>query len=163
MTTLERLWDFTMREIVFVGSEPWVREQRQRSLEEVTRIARALRLQGWVETANDPFFVNTFVARKYYQLLTEAKYELKLSLPFQGSALAAASFNYHEDFFGRSFDLRVEGETAHTACTAFGIERWVYAFLSQYGLDRTLWPALVREGLGAGRDDAGGEGGKTDD
>ncbi len=147
MTTLERLWDFTMREIVFVGPEAWVKARRKKSLEAVVRLVRRLGLHGWVETANDPFFVNTFVARKYYQLLTEAKYELRLTLPHTASSLAAASFNYHEDFFGRAFQVRLGGEPVHTACTAFGIERWVFAFLSQYGLDPAGWPALVRDGV----------------
>ncbi len=155
MTTLERLWDFTMREIVFVGTEEWVREQRRRSMDEVVQFVKSLRLNGWMEVANDPFFVNTFVARKYYQLLTEAKFELKLSLPYTNGALAAASFNYHEDFFGRSFDVMLDGSPVHTGCTAFGIERWVFAFLSQYGVDRSRWPDVVNAGL-AGQIDATG-------
>lgn len=147
MTSLERLWDFTMREIVFVGPAPWVREQRNLSLEAMTRFVEGLGLRAWIEAANDPFFINNFVAKKYHQLLTEAKYELKLSLPFTGGALAAASFNYHEDFFGRAFDVALDGHPVHTGCTAFGIERWVFAFLSQFGLDPAQWPQEVRDAL----------------
>ena len=33
MIGLDRLWEFTMRELVLVGAEGWVTEQRQRGLD----------------------------------------------------------------------------------------------------------------------------------
>lgn len=148
MTSLERLWDFTMREIIFLGPATWVRAQRERTLEALIGLVQELELQAWIESASDAFFVTNFVAKKYHQLLTDAKLELRLTLPFVEGAVAVASFNYHEDFFGRAYDVRVDEGPLHTGCTAFGLERWVYAFLCQYGLDQTVWPASVRNGCG---------------
>ena len=33
----------------------------------------------------------------------------------------------------------------HSVCVAFGLERWVYAFLAQHGDDPARWPEPVRE------------------
>lgn len=148
--TLERLWDFTMREVIFVGPRTWVDEQRARCIEEVKALIGALGLDAWIETANDPFFATAFVAKRYHQLMTRAKYELRLGLPDAdpNRSVAAASFNVHGDFFGRSFGITSGGESACTGCLAFGIERWVWALYSQLGPDMAIWPAPVRERLG---------------
>jgi seryl-tRNA synthetase len=62
--------------------------------------------------------------------------------------VALGSFNYHQDFFGRSFGIADGGgEPVHTACIGFGLERLVLAFLAQYGLDRAAWPPAVRAGV----------------
>jgi hypothetical protein len=54
------------------------------------------------------------------------------------------SFNFHDDFFGKSFDISLaNGDTAISACTGFGIERFAYAFLCQFGTDPAHWPADV--------------------
>ena len=87
--------------------------------------------------------------RSYFQLSSDAKYEVALSLP-DGARLAVGSLNHHSDFFGRVFDISLaDGGAAHSACIAFGLERWVYAFLAQHGDDPARWPAVVRDGLGA--------------
>jgi hypothetical protein len=38
---------------------------------------------------------------------------------------------------------RSDGSLAETACMGFGIERWVYGFLSQKGPERSAWPEPV--------------------
>ena len=46
-----------------------------------------------------------------------------------------------EVFFGDAFDIRLEdGTAAHTACTAFGLERWLLAVLVRHGPDAAAWP-----------------------
>lgn len=147
--TLERLWDFTMREIVFVGDRAWVERQRQRTIVEAQRVVEALELDAWIETANDPFFVGNFAAKRYFQLLQRAKLELRLGLADAGSSLAAGSFNVHEDFFGRSFGIHAgDDSVVSTGCTAFGIERWVWALFAQHGAQLADWPRAVRAELG---------------
>ena len=54
---LDRAWDFTMREVIFVGTESWVTDRRQKAIEAVS----SSRSPSWdldcaIETANDPFF-----------------------------------------------------------------------------------------------------------
>jgi hypothetical protein len=31
-----------------------------------------------------------------------------------------------------------------SVCVAFGLERWVHAFLAQHGLEPSQWPEVVR-------------------
>lgn len=146
--TLERLWDFSMREIVFVGDPAWIEERRQQTMVEVQGIVDQLGLDCWIETANDPFFVGKFAAKRYHQLLTQAKFELRLALPYAGTSLAAASFNIHSDFFGRSFQMKRGDGFASTGCMAFGLERWVWALFAQHGPRLADWPTQARATLG---------------
>jgi hypothetical protein len=34
------------------------------------------------------------------------------------------------------------GAPAHSACVAFGIERWLFAIVDRHGLDPSGWPDL---------------------
>jgi seryl-tRNA synthetase len=147
MATLERSWDFSMREVIFVGPRKWVDEMRQKALREVEELVERLGLDAWIETANDPFFATNFVAKRYHQLMTQAKYELRLSLPYSGKSVAAASFNVHGDFFGRSFGIAHDEGFASTGCLAFGVERWVWSLFSQFGPNVGDWPLSVRSAL----------------
>lgn len=146
--TLERLWDFSLREIVFVGDPAWIEDRRQQTLVAVQGIVERLGLDAWIETANDPFFVGNFAAKRYHQLMTQAKFELRLALPYAGTSLAAASFNIHADFFGRSFQVKRGDGFASTGCVGFGLERWVWAMFAQHGPRLADWPATTREALG---------------
>ncbi len=146
LQTLERLWDFTMREIIFVGASHKVDALRLSAMEPVMELVDILGLKAYIETASDPFFVNNYAGQTFFQLSHKTKYELRLALPQkEGASLAAGSFNWHQQFFGGKFGIVAEGSAAGTACVAFGVERWVYAFLSQYGLDRDTWPKTLLE------------------
>jgi seryl-tRNA synthetase len=148
LTSLERLWNFTMREVIFVGSKDFVLENRQRSREFMHRIFEELGLVYHVESANDPFFVGEFRKQAMFQNAFQLKYEIRARLPFKDSDLAVGSYNYHQDFFGRNLDITLpDGSPIHTGCTAFGLERMAYAFLAQHGLDPAGWPRVVREAL----------------
>jgi hypothetical protein len=58
-------------------------------------------------------------------------------------SIAAASFNLHESFFGKAFDIRLpDGSSASSGCVAYGIERWLLAFLAAHGTSARAWPAL---------------------
>jgi hypothetical protein len=73
------------------------------------------------------------------------KYELRLRVAPDGRSVAAASFNNHEQHFGRAFSIMLpSGEFAHSGCIAFGWERWVIAFVNQHGPDEESWPDVVR-------------------
>jgi seryl-tRNA synthetase len=149
ITDLRRLWDFTMREVVFMGSREYVLAQRERAIALVARFLDRVDIACEIRTASDPFFVAPdAVSKTYFQLSSETKYEISALLPEDGR-LAVGSFNYHSDFFGRAFDTTVEGGGAmHSVCVAFGLERWVHAFLAQHGADPAKWPAAVREWRG---------------
>jgi seryl-tRNA synthetase len=144
--SLERLWDFTIREIVFLGSQEQVLRQRQRLMELVFELAGELGLGGRCEVANDPFFVSADTPdRVWSQRLLQLKYELRMPLDEERD-VAVGSFNYHERFFARSFGI-VADRDVHTGCAGFGLERFAYAFLCRHGLDPRHWPAEVRRAV----------------
>jgi seryl-tRNA synthetase len=145
--TAERLWDFSMREIIFAGDPAWIEAQRREVITAVQDIVERLALDAWIETANDPFFVTSFAAKRYYQLVTQAKLELRLSLPYAGTSLAAASFNIHSDFFGRAYGIGRDDHFASTGCVGFGFERWVWALFAQHGPRLADWPPAVVRAL----------------
>jgi hypothetical protein len=142
---LRRLWDFTMREVVFLGGREQVLAERERGIERFRLILDEHDLAAEIRTASDPFFIAPDAAAKtYFQLSSDTKFEISLVLP-DDKRLAVGSFNYHNDFFGKAFDSRLEsGGPMFSACIAFGLERWVYAFLAQHGADPARWPDVVR-------------------
>jgi acyl carrier protein len=141
---LERLRSFTMREIVAVGSREFVEQTRAELLDRVRRWIVVLDLDGFVETATDPFFTSESRGRLLMQQVQPLKYELKLTMSGDGRTIAAASFNNHQTHFGRRFSIRQRsGEYAHSGCIAFGWERWVVAFLAQHGVREENWPIQI--------------------
>ena len=146
LTSLERLWNFTMREVIFVGAKDFVLESRELARQRVAQILRSIGLAYRVESANDPFFIGEFRKQAAFQSAFQLKFEIRARLPFKDSTLAVGSYNYHQDFFGRHLNIALpDGSPAHTGCVAFGLERMAYAFLAQYGLDPAGWPGAVQE------------------
>ena len=147
LKTLERMWDFTMREIIFVGLADFVLHNRERGRKQMALLLESIGLAYKVESANDPFFVGEFRKQAAFQNAFQLKYEIRAKLPFKDTTLAVGSYNYHQDFFGRHLNITLpDGKPAHTGCVAFGLERLAYAFLCQFGLEPSAWPAPIREG-----------------
>jgi seryl-tRNA synthetase len=142
---MTRLWDFTMRELVFMGPRENVLQQRQRCVEMAGAFLDELGLAGEIRTASDPFYMAPDAPSKtYFQLTAETKYEASVLLP-ENERLAVGSLNYHTDFFGRAFNISVEGVgPMHSACVGFGLERLVHAFLAQHGGEPAEWPSEAR-------------------
>lgn len=129
LAALERGWSFTMREIVCIGTEAECVAFRDRGVKLTRWLATGLGLDSSVEPAEDPFFAPTSRGRALLQRVKGLKHELRLPIG-DGETIAAASFNLHEQFFGKAFDIRLaNGEPAYTACVAFGLERWLLAIL----------------------------------
>jgi hypothetical protein len=149
MTGLDRLWDFTMREIIFVGTEDEVTTRRQKGIELAARQIEKWDLEAHIESANDPFFSAAYATKTYYQVRGDLKFELRLTIePGENGekrTLACESFNLHENFFGQTFSITASnGQPAFTGCVAWGLERWVLACFSQHGFDPKRWPEAVR-------------------
>jgi seryl-tRNA synthetase len=146
LTSLERLWNFNMREIIFVGPKEFVLENREIARQRMSRVFEEIGMAYRVESANDPFFIGEFRKQAAFQSAFQLKFEIRAHLPFKNSTLAVGSYNYHQDFFGRSLDISLpDGAPAHTGCVAFGLERIAFAFLAQFGLDPEKWPEAVRK------------------
>lgn len=145
-----RLRDFTMRELVALGSRDEVEAFRQRLIDRVADLVADLDLDGVLVLADDPFFLagagREERGRRLMQQVLPLKYELRLTCDERGGTFAVASFNHHLDFFGRRFEIgSASGAIAHSGCVAFGLERWTLAFLARHGIDPNAWPTRARD------------------
>jgi seryl-tRNA synthetase len=141
--TLARLLDFTMREVIYVGRPDFVKAEREKAVGHVRALVERWGLASWLETANDPFFTNDFEVKAAFQRQSDMKYELRM--PLAAGSLAVASSNFHSVTFGKAFNITSRNRPVCTGCTAFGLERWIYAVFSQLGLDPAAWPAGLRD------------------
>lgn len=141
---LRRGWDFTVRDIVFFGSYEELSRLRAEVMDRVIALCRSLDLAVTIELANDPFFLDASRDKAVYQRMGEVKYELLFPLAGGGS-LAASSFNLHRDYYTSVYETkRPTGELAESACMGFGLERWVYGFVTQKGLSEEGWAGAVK-------------------
>jgi seryl-tRNA synthetase len=134
---LQRQSSFGMREIVCVGSAEEVKAFLLRTQDKVASFFHAIGLPIDFMPATDPFFNAAanpkFLAQKIEPVKTEMVY---------GGKLAIGSVNFHRNFFGETFDISRGGKPAFSGCVAFGLERWIYAFLTQFGDRESGWPRL---------------------
>lgn len=145
MASLERLWNFSMREIIFIGAPNFVEDGLDCARVQLNAILDDMGLAYRIETATDPFFIGNYRDQAAYQSAFELKFEVRLALPYKNGTLAAGSYNRHRDFFGRTLDIRLpDGEPTETGCVGFGVERLAFAFVAQHGPDPEKWPTPVR-------------------
>lgn len=145
---LERLWDFTIREIVFLGDRRAVVDQRQRFLSRATALFDALGLTGYAEVANDPFFGDERAGEAVMaQRMHALKYEARLYVDARRT-IAVGSFNVHDRLFTTAFDIGLAGGDPASACVGFGLERLAYAVVCQNGLSEAGWPDQLRTRCG---------------
>lgn len=127
-----RLREFAMREIVVLGTGAEVDRVRRLLMRRTQTHLTRLDLAATIEVATDPFHVPADRGKLALQRLRALKYELRL--PVAGQSVAVASFNHHEDHFGRAFGISLaDGSPAHSGCVAFGLERWELAVGAQLG------------------------------
>jgi len=132
------LWEFTMREIVFLGDEGFVRTQCDAWKQKIALWAAQLGLTANLAPAKDPFFVAETRGKKLLQQIKELKFELTAP-GLLGRDVPVASFNLHERFFTSRFEVTLtNGEPAYSGCVAFGIERWCMALMAQHGVNEAL-------------------------
>jgi len=143
----ERMRSFRMREFVRLGPPEVVQAWRAGWLERAEAFVARLGLAPGLAPANDPFFGTgaRFLARS--QREQELKFELSVEVR-PGVRVAAVSCNYHLEHFGAAFGITTpDGETAHTACVGFGLERLAVALIHAHGATLDAWPAHVRSNL----------------
>lgn len=142
---LERLWDFTIREIVFLGTREFAAGCRDRFRDLAGALLDELALTGHCEVAHDPFFGDQDTSASISsQRLLERKHEMRLAVA-PDRTIAVGSFNLHGRLFSDAFDIRQpDDQPAHTACVGFGLERLAYAVLCQHGTNEAGWPDPLR-------------------
>lgn len=132
---LQRQWAFNMREIVCLGPQDHVRAFVKKYRDLVTEKLEKLKLGVNWEVATDPFFNPESNPKFIMQQLDPVKHEMIFD-----KELSIGSTNFHKDYFGESFNIKFQGETATSACIAFGLERWIFAIISRYGTNPAQWP-----------------------
>lgn len=132
-----------MREIVCLGTSAETRAFVDGATSDVDALATELGLPLSWARADDPFFRPSRNPRYLMQQIDPTKHELLFD-----DRLAVASTNLHHDHFGRAFAIARadptmgEPQPVHSACVAFGIERWLAAIVHQRGPDPTGWPVV---------------------
>ena len=138
---LRRLHGFTMREVVSVGREEHAKDHLAGFRDLVLGFAGRLGMPLRVQVATDPFF-DPRGSRALAQVLVPVKEEFVTD-----DGVAVASLNYHRNFFGERAAIEIDGEPAHTACAAFGVERWLDALGTRFGADlESAREAVLRAG-----------------
>lgn len=137
---LRRQWNFTMREIVRLGTAEEVKSFLASFRERLTRLFEEVDLPVEWTQATDPFFDPSKNPKFLAQMLDPVKTEMVFA------GLAIGSINFHRNFFGETFAIRRGGEAAFSGCVAFGLERWLYALLARFGSDEAAWPEALFEG-----------------
>jgi seryl-tRNA synthetase len=148
---LDRLAEFNVRELVFLGREEHVREECSRLLVRLGELLDEWDLDCRIETASDPFFATVSAAKTFWQQSREVKLELRILVDpgeEESRRIACGSINQHDQFFGTRFQIDAGDDGwATTACAGLGIERLVLAVFSQHGLDPTRWPESLRRAV----------------
>ncbi|MEV6315606.1 hypothetical protein [Streptomyces sp. NPDC051776] len=132
---LRRQWSFSMREIVCIGSAQESAAFLEKAATVLSAFLSAMELPAEFLPATDPFFRPLQNPKFLMQRLQPTKHEATY-----GGDLAIASLNLHHDHFGTAFGIVRDGRPAHTACLAFGVERWLYAITDRHGADPSSWP-----------------------
>ena len=141
-----RMQSFRVREFVRVGTPDMVVEWRDMWLQRGLNILRSLGLPANSDVASDPFFGRGGRMLAANQREQQLKFEVLVPVISQEKPTAVCSFNYHQDHFGKLFDIRQQnGELAHTACLGFGLERIVMALFKTHGMRPENWPQTSRD------------------
>ena len=122
---LRRQRSFTMRENVCIGGEHEVEKFIQHYKERISNYAETNNIKGCWKIATDPFYSQEGNEKYIAQKVFPVKQEFTLE-----NGLAISSVNRHMQYFGEQFDIDYRGAPAYSACAAFGMERWLYAFIN---------------------------------
>ncbi|MBI2167194.1 MAG: hypothetical protein HYU34_02985 [Candidatus Omnitrophica bacterium] len=143
---LHRLQTFTMREIIYFGSQDFVEAERTWTLDHLKALFHQWKLKYRVITASDAFFAGGSEKRRAYQTVFKLKYEMQLYLPHAEDWLAVASFNHHQETLTEAYQIRRKScEPIFSGCTGYGYERLAYALYAQKGMERSAWPQGLRD------------------
>jgi len=143
-----RMQAFRVREFVRAGTPEMVVEWRDTWVKRGVEILTSLGLPARPDVASDPFFGRGGRMLAVSQKEQKLKFEVLIPVISEEKPTAVCSFNYHQDHFGHTFDIKTgDGQTAHTACLGFGLERCVMALFRHHGCDVGAWPKEVRDRL----------------
>lgn len=144
---VSRLRDYNVREIVFIGDNEFIHKVRKDILDKTIELMDKIGLDFVLDIATDPFVLPDLQNYRRIQKRNQTKYELRLFDDIE-TTIACASFNLHGTSFSKKFEFSVKNiKVTESGCIGFGIERFVIAFLKQYGTNEGKWPEIVRKNL----------------
>ena len=112
-------------------------------------IAADLGLTHRLDVASDPFFGREGQMVGRFQAANALKFEMLIPVRSTEKPTACMSFNCHREHFGEVWEMRTaDGELAHSACVAFGVDRLAVALFARHGVEIEGWPVAVRAKLG---------------
>ena len=147
MDSLERTWNFNMREIILIGDQNFVIKKLSEIQKLIIKLLDKIRISYLIESANDPFFEGNYNDLISYQNAFKLKYEVRADTPYNQSSIAIGSFNNSQNLFGKKLNIKLKKEYVNSACVGFGFERFAYCFVSQHGLNINKWPNIVKNNL----------------
>jgi len=143
-----RMQAFRMREFIRIGAPDAVIEWRNTWHQRGLELLLSLGLPAKSDVAADPFFGRGGRMLAANQKEQKLKFEVLVPVISEEHPTAVCSFNYHQDHFGKTFDIKTsDGEIAQTACLGFGMERLTMALFRTHGFVPSEWPRDVRERL----------------
>lgn len=143
-----RMQSFRMHELVRLAARDEVLDWHAGWIDRGGELLASVGLATEIVPASDPFFGR--VGRMLASSQREQNLKLERVFPIAAEKpTPIMSLNYHQDHFGLDFEIRTsDGEVAHSACLAFGLERVTLALFREHGLDTETWPDGVRGLLG---------------
>ena len=143
-----RMQSFRVREFVSLGTAQQVLNWRELWLERGVLFMNSLGLDSKLDAAADPFFGSGADSLMASQKARKLKFELSVPVISNDRPTALCSFNFHQAFFGMTFDIRTpDGKIANSACVGFGLERIVMALFRTHGFNANNWPKTLRSRL----------------
>lgn len=140
-----RMLEFSLREVIFLGSPDYVRNTREETLEKMEQLAKDWQLYGELISSNDPFFTSDYQTKAEHQRRLAMKFEYRAAIPGSSKGLAVMSSNLHGPTFSKAFDIKQQRRPINTGCLGFGLERLALAILAQHGRDANDWPEILAQ------------------
>jgi seryl-tRNA synthetase len=141
-----RMQMFRMRELVRVTDADKAIAFRDMWLERGLTLLKSLALPVASDVAADIFFGRGGKVLAMAQRDLKLKYEIQMPICSTEAPTAIFSTNCHQDHFGKLFNIKTaSGQTAHTACVGFGMERITLGLFKTHGFSTGSWPKSVRE------------------
>ena len=131
---LIRLQSFTMREIIYYGSNDNVENIRNQTINHFKMFLDKLDLKSRFVSASDPFFADINYAKTIFQTTMNTKIEAQVWIPYKKKWLAVASFNNHMDVLVNKYNIKLKNNNKlFSGCTGYGYERLLFSIVSQHG------------------------------
>lgn len=122
---MTRLWDFSVREIVFAGNSDFVAASLEDFKDKAISFCEKIGLPAEIVLANDHFYpTKRNLVKQKIQRSNALKYELIVKV--EDKMVSIASFNQHGTHFSKPFHFDQNSRIV-TGCVGFGLERLLAA------------------------------------